>query len=106
MKKNYNKKFPASEIHELCMIESRNFIQAIMTANKYLVKKNQKNIARQLRELKEVGIFINRSTIVRMSNGRYRTVYLNTLFYFAWYWNMSIIQLWEIGNKIRNGIEI
>ena len=77
-----------------------------MFANRHLLKRAKKSQTKQLKELLSKGIKINRTTITRLTNGKFRTIYFNILIYFQMYWGIPLNDLYEIGLKIMRGEEV
>lgn len=96
----------ASPLHDNILNECSYYLRCIMKANKYLLKANKISEAKQLRELLASGIKVSHVTLHKMLKGTYRTVYINVIWYFAWYWNCELNDLFVLGRKIMRGEEI
>jgi len=80
-----------------------NYIKSVIAGNKYMLGLHNTSMLKQLREFREAGIIVNKSTVMRLQNGYFKTVYLNKLIYFAMYWNISLTELHGIGERVING---
>ena len=103
--RNKKNQYQDNPFHNQALDNSSYFIQRVMQANRYLLKKRKATLREQVRYLKGHGVKTYRSSIWRWENGIHKTISLCVLFYFCQYHNKSIFEMYWIGEELAEGKE-